>query len=222
MKYIVKPGDTLWGISNQYGVSVLDIVNLNNISGTDIKVGQSLLIPNESGTNPDNIFMYTVKKGDSLWAIAKIYGTSVLDIKKLNNLTNNNLYIGQVLKIPENYSDCQSMGAPNYINYKVVKGDTLYSIAKKYGISVDTIVCDNALKNNILNVGQNIRIRVDADLDEECFGEEYNPSTNTTYKVVKGDTLYSIAKRFNSTVLDIKNKNNLTNNNLYIGQVLKI
>jgi len=216
MKYTVKKGDTLWGISNQYGVNVSDLAKLNGVTADTLKVGMVLTIPSSSGNNPDNMFMYTVKKGDSLWSISKVYGTSVEEIKRINYLTNNTLYIGQVLRIPEMYTKEEDMVVPSYINYKVVSGDTLYSIAKKYGVSIDTIVSDNALKNNILSIGQNLKIRVTGGVIEECFGEE------NTYTVVKGDTLYSIARKFNTTVDNIKKKNNLVDNTLSIGQILNI
>ena len=219
MKYTVKRGDTLWGISNQYGVNVSDLARINNVTADTLKVGMVLTIPSSSGNNPDNMFMYTVKKGDSLWAISKVYSTSVEEIKRINNLTNNNLYIGQVLRIPEMYTKEEDMVVPNYINYKVASGDTLYSIAKKYGVSIDTIVSDNALKNNILSVGQNLKIRVDSSIVEECFGDEVIVNT---YKVAKGDTLYSIARKFNTTVDNIKIKNNLVDNTLSVGQIINI
>jgi len=220
MNYTVKAGDTLWGISNQYGVNVNDLAYINNITGSNLKVGQVLKIPNKSGNNPDNMFMYTVKKGDSLWNIAKVYGTSVEEIKRINYLTNNNLYIGQVLRIPEIYTKEEDMSLPSYINYTVKKGDTLYSIAKNYKVNIDTIIEDNALKNNTLSIGQNLKIRTNNEVVEECFGEDY--IVDKTYTVVKGDSLYSIAKRFNTTIDSIKNKNNLKTNTLSIGQVLKI
>ena len=143
-------------------------------------------------------------------------------IKRINYLTNNNLYVGQVIRIPEMYTKPEDMNVPNYINYKVVKGDTLYSIARKYGVSVDTIINDNALKSNTLNVGQNLKIRASSSLVEECYGEDYVPSGNKNYTVIKGDTLYSIARKLNTTVDSIKKKNNLNSNTLSVGQILKI
>ena len=223
MNYVVKAGDTLWGISNQFGVSVTELSKLNDVNAATLKIGQVLKIPTNSGTNPDNMFMYTVKKGDTLWSIARVYGTSVDQIKKLNYFTDNDLYIGQVIRIPEIYTKEEDMYVPQFINYTVKKGDTLYSIAKKYNLSVDTLISDNALKTNTLSIGKNLKIRTDnVEVIEECFGEEYIPENSKTYIVKKGDSLYSIAKAYNTTVEGLKKKNNLTTNNLSIGQVLKI
>ena len=225
--YTVKSGDTLYGISNQFGVSVSELASLNGIKGSNLQVGRVLKIPSKSGTNPNNMFMYTVKSGDNLYTIAKKYNTTVDEIKKLNYLTNNNLYIGQVLRIPEMFTPQDELLLPNYINYTVKKGDNLYSIAKDNNITVDTIISDNSLSNNNLYIGQILKIRVPNTntVFEECYGEDYveEPSINTiNYTVKKGDSLYSIANKYGTSVSNIIKLNNLTNNNLSIGQVLKI
>ena len=226
--YTVKSGDTLYGISNQFGVSVSDLANINNISPTStLKIGQVLTIPSSTGTNPSTFFIYIVKSGDSLYNIAKKYDTTVNELIKLNNLKTNNLSIGQQLKIPETYNNEDSISLPNYINYTVQKGDNLYSIANKYKTTPETIIKDNSLKNNNLSIGQNLKIRITKESQEieECFGEDYIPpktEETTLYTVKSGDSLYSIARKYNTTVDNIKNMNNLINNNLSIGQILKI
>lgn len=226
--YIVKAGDTLYGISNQFGVSVTELAELNNITGSNLQVGRELKIPSNTGTNPNNMFMYTVKKGDSLYSIAKKYGTTVNAIKSLNYLKSDNLSIGQQLRIPESYTNMEDTTVPNYINYKVKKGDTLYKISKLYNISVDTIIKDNSLNSNSLSLGQNLKIRIPSSSEEveECIGEAYIPPASstltTTYTVQKGDSLYNIAKRYNTSVDVIKSLNNLTSNSLSIGQKLKL
>ena len=220
MNYIVKQGDTLYGISNQFGVSVTDLKKVNNLSSNLLSIGQVLVIPNTSGSNPSNTFTYTVKKGDSLYSISKVYGTTVNDLIQINQLKSNVLSIGQKLIIPE--SDFTVTEKPSYITYIVKKGDSLYSIAKKFGTSVSTIEKDNGLKSTTLSIGQTLRIRTTETVEVlECYGEEYTPSTNT-YTVKKGVSLYSISKIFNTSVDSIKTKNNLTSNTLTIGQVLKI
>lgn len=220
--YTVKKGDTLYGISNQFGVSVVDLKNLNNLKDNNLKIGQVLKISQNSGTNPDSTINYIVKKGDSLYAIARVYKTTVQEIQKLNNLKSNALSIGQELKIPENYVNDASANLPTYINYTVKKGDSLYSIAKRYGITTNTIIKDNALKNNLLSIGQNLKIRTKKEsIVEECFGNETSDK-NIEYIVKKGDSLYSIAKKYNTDVSTIMKNNNLKSSNLSIGQILKI
>ena len=94
-----------------------------------------------------------------------------------------------------------------YNEYQVGKGDTLYSIAKKYGVSVNELIQYNNLNSTVLSIGQILKIP----------GEE-----KTTYTVKAGDTLYGIARKYNKTVEDIKSENNLSNNVLSIGQILTI
>lgn len=221
--YTVKRGDTLYGISNQFGVSSRDLANYNNLTSTNLQIGQVLNIPPMQGTNPKNTFIYTVKKGDSLYSIARKYDTTVDEIIKLNNLSNISLSIGQNLIIPEARETVSTL--PSYINYTIQKGDNLYSIARKYNITVDEIIKDNNLSSNNLSIGQNLKIRIkNTDgVIEECFGEEYTPPTSSiTYTVKKGDNLYSIARKYNTSVDNIKRKNNLTSNSLSIGQILNI
>ncbi len=173
--------------------------------------------------------MYTVKAGDTLYGIAKKYNTTVQAIKNLNYFTSDKLSVGQIIRIPEMYTPEDQMMIPNYINYTVKKGDNLYSIARNYGVTVDTIIKDNGLMNNNLSIGQLLKIRQtnsNGELVEECFGEDYTPPINInptiTYTVKKGDSLYNIAKKYNTSVSNIISLNNLKSNNLSIGQQLKL
>ena len=223
--YTVKKGDTLYGISKQFNTSAQKIRELNNLKNDNIVPSQVLIISENNGTNPNECVIYTVKKGDSLYEIAKKYNTSVDAIKRYNNLTTNNLSIGQKIRIPCNIEDNDDTIMPKYISYTVKAGDNLYNIAKKYNTTVDKIKRDNNLQSNNLTIGKILLIEDTSDQStiEECFGEEYEaPSSNITYTVQKGDNLYSIANKYNTTVNEIKSLNNLTSNNLSIGQQLRI
>ena len=229
--YTVKAGDTLYGISNQFGVSVTDLAELNNIKGSNLSIGTVLKIPSNSGSNPSNMFMYTVKSGDTLYKIATKYNTTPQKIIDLNYLKSNTIYPGQIIRIPETYFKEDEMYLPSYTNYIVKKGDTLYKIAKDNNISVDTLIKDNSLSNNNISIGQILKIRtpsMDGTIIEECYGPDYiPPDTNTTpiattYTVKSGDNLYTIAKKYNTTASAIMILNNLPNTNLQIGQILKI
>ena len=221
--YTVKKGDTLYGISNQYGVSVTELARLNNVDANTLQIGQVLRIPSTSGTNPNNMFMYTVVKGDTLYNIAKKYNTTVPKILDINHLTDTTLQVGQIIRIPETYTKEEDMYLPQYINYIVKKGDTLYKIAKEYNLTEDIIKKDNALITDSLTIGQNLKIRTTSKEVEECFGEDYQEEiNNNTYIVKRGDTLYNIAKSNNTTTSSLIELNNLKSTSLKIGQELKI
>ena len=172
------------------------------------------------------MFMYTVKKGDSLYSIAGKYKTTIGEIISLNYLKNDKLSIGQILRIPETYTKEEEIYMPTFKNYTVKSGDTLYSIAKNNGISVDTLMKDNGITSNNLIKGQVLKIRMpQEDINiEECYGEDYIPTEDNSiiYIVKKGDNLYNIANKNNTSVSAIKKLNNLNNTNLSIGQQLKI
>lgn len=223
--YIVKKGDTLYGISKQFNTSMQKIRELNNLKDDNIYPSQVLIISANTESNPSECVIYTVKKGDNLYNIAKKYATTVDAIKRYNNLTTNNLSINQRLKIPCYSSSPTSPERPNYISYTVKKGDSLYSIAAKYNTTVDQIKKNNNLTSNTLSIGQTLIIEDSGNKDEieECYGTDYEVSNDyKEYVVKKGDSLYSIAKQYNVTVNDIITANNLTSNNLSIGQILKI
>ncbi|MFJ5768701.1 LysM peptidoglycan-binding domain-containing protein [Psychrobacillus sp. NPDC093180] len=101
--HTVVPGNTLWKISNQYGISLNDLVTANNLYTTEIRIGQQLIIPQKYN-------LYTVMKDDTLWKISNKYGVSINEITKLNNMSSSNLDIGQKLKLPDYYVQVQLLG----------------------------------------------------------------------------------------------------------------
>lgn len=149
--YTVRPGDTLYGIAQSFGVTVAQLKTLNNLSNNTLLIGQQLQIPTTTVEEIDYI-VYEVKPNDTLYSIARVYGTTVNAIKAYNNLTSDILNIGQILQIPI------SEVTTEYQNYQVASGDTLYSIARKYNTTVDTLRDYNNLSSNTLQIGQIIRI----------------------------------------------------------------
>lgn len=222
-EYTVQKGDTLYGISKQFGISIDDIKKLNNLTSNTLEAGQVLQIrENQSPTT------YTVKKGDNLYEISKKFNIPVSELMKINNLANDSLQIGQVLNLMQNdlAGEEEIMVMPIYENYTVKKGDDLYSIAQKFGTTVDQIKGDNSLTSNLLSIGQVLKVKVGEETVgiEECFGEGYEElgKRYLEHTVKKGDSIYSIARNYNTTVDNIIKLNSLKNTNLSLGQVLKI
>lgn len=202
--YTVAKGDSLWSIANKFNTTVANLKSLNNLSSNLLQIGQNLKISATKVDQPNEY--YTVKKGDTLYSIASSNNLTVQELKNLNNLTSNNLSIGQSLlikKMPKENT--------NVTTYTVKSGDTLYSIAKKYNTTVNAITTLNNLISSTLSIGQTLKIPTST-----------QNVTEQTYTVKSGDTLYSIARKYNTTVSDLINRNNLKTSNLSIGQKLII
>ena len=146
---------------------------------------------------------YTVKRGDTLWSIAKKFNTSVSELKRANGLISSTLLLGQTLIIPVKEEEVITENV-----YVVKSGDTLYKIAQNYDTSVNELINLNKLTSTALSIGQVLQIPTSKPVN--------------TYTVVSGDTLYKIANEFNTTIDELKRINNLTSNILSIGQVLQI
>ena len=157
--------------------------------------------------------IYIVKAGDNLYQIANKFNTTVLKIKELNNLGNNALTIGQELIIPKEETTELPSSNENFIIYTVKSGDSLYSIARNYGTTINVLKDVNNLTSDTLSNGQVLKIPGKSD---------ENIKNYINYTVKPGDSLYKIAGLYETSVNEIKNINGLVNNNLEINQVLKI
>ena len=198
--YKVQSGDSLWSIAKKFNTTVDKLKEKNNLKSNLLSIGQILYLPEteDTDTKPNDDTVYIVKSGDTLYSIANKYNTTVSNLKTINNLTSNNLYVGQKLKLKP--------AGENDNVYIVQKGDSLWSIANKYNTTVNELKELNNLKSNNLSIGQKLLI----------------PTSYTIYTVQKGDTLYSIARKFNTTVSNLESINNLKTSNLSIGQKLLI
>lgn len=214
--YTVQKGDSLWSIAKRFNVGVNELKNANNLSSNLISVGQKLVIPGVAPSDQTNV-TYVVQKGDSLWSIANANNTTVDELVNLNDLVNNTIYVGQVLKIPNSgNSGTSNDNAP--MTYVVQKGDTLYSIAQKYSTTPSAIINKNNLSSDYLAVGQVLTIPNDV----ESTGNDEDVTDNNLYVVQRGDSLFSIASKYGVNVNDIIMENNLSSDVITIGQVLTI
>ena len=212
--YTVVKGDSLYQIAKKYNTTVDELKKLNNLSSNNLTIGMKLKIPVSSSSTTNNeetpsstkTYTYQVKKGDTLYQIAKNNNTTVDALKKLNNLSSNTLTIGSIIKLPS-YSTSSNPSEEDI--YIVKAGDTLYQIAKNNNTTVDALKKLNNLSSNTLTVGQTLLIPPSK---EEYF----------IYTVIKGDSRSHIARKNNTTVDELKKLNNLTTNILTIGQELKI
>ncbi len=180
--YVVQKGDNLGSIAKKNNVSIEEIKEWNHISGTSIQLGTSLQVAkNEAVANEEAVqapkmenVEYIVKKGDNLGTISKKFGSSLDDLKQWNNLQDNTIALGSSLIVAKSEMAVQSKttvetfnkndnlasaSKNNGINYYVKKGDSLYSIAKKYpGVSIADIKKWNDLRAEDLKPGMKLKI----------------------------------------------------------------
>jgi LysM repeat protein len=161
----VKQGETMWEISQKYAIRISSLYKKNLMDlGTEPKAGVVLNLQTKAIARPDtvnkfkdqvsfdNYIMHYVSMGETLYSISQKYNVSVEDIKLENGLNNDQISLGMELKIQRSQKSA-------IIVYKVLSGDTLYSISRKFNVTVEEIKSWNKISDNAINVGQNIEIR---------------------------------------------------------------
>ncbi len=212
----VRSGETLSTIASRYGVSIAQLKMTNRIRTNLIRPGQRLRIPFGGADAVSDTKIYTVKAGDTLSTIASRYGVSVVRLKRANRLSGDSLRIGDRLEIPTQVavSDAPKRVAKSR-THRVRSGESLYTIGKRYGVSVDRIKAANGLRRNTIRVGQELVIPARSSGGATA-------SEGKVHRVRSGDTLSEIARRYGTTVSKLHSANGLTSNRLRIGQELKI
>ncbi len=160
----VDQGETMYSISRRYNLDAQVIIERNNIRNNDIKLGQFLEIP--FSTDSEENQFHIVKKGETLFSIARSYDVGVDDIRQWNDLSSNQLSIGQEIIVgePEDTDEVTQGGQSDLVEdeeiqqyeYFVQTGETMSSIASKFKVTEDSIRIWNNLSSSELDIGQKI------------------------------------------------------------------
>lgn len=237
-KHKVRRKESLASIANRYGVSQYSILEANNLSkGTKLKAGTELIIPvansgggsGSGGSRSKRAYkskdgVYTVRSGDTMWDIAKAFGVTTDDLRRVNYLGNNSrLHIGQQIKLPSyankladgssgsSNSGTASEPAPTTVRvpprktvptgpttvYIVRNGDTIWDIARKFDMRPEEVRSLNGIgRSSRIHVGQKLTVTT------------ADPSAETVYYEIKsGDTIALIAQRYGTTISRILSDN---------------
>ncbi len=238
-EYIVRRGDTLSGIGQQFGVSVAMIMQKNGLRTTNIRIGQRLVVPiaEYSNTIPDIQFadassseiLYRPRVNrpilmeQQVSSSASTQGNTRTDASPntASNAASGGTPVRTVSQTSassdsKTASESSKPEAPVRIVYTVRRGDTLSGIANRYAVPVRSIQGWNSLRGSRINVGQRLEIFTDGRSAPSA------PSGPITHRVQRGDTLSEIADQYDVTVSQLRQWNNIRGSNIRIGQRLSV
>jgi len=221
--HIVEKGETVYRLSKTYNTSISDIVKLNPSASKVIYIGEVLKIPiskvnsGEATTNnkqkttiTDYVSPYTVKSGETKFGLSKKFGMTIINLEKQNPHIIKGLQAGHVLRISTSNTPTNSQitaknnskksGSTQW--HEVIKGDTFYSISKLYTVDLNLLIESNStITADDISIGSQIKI------PSQILESNTSLQNRTEYVVKKGDTKYSLAKTFKTTITKLENLN---------------
>ncbi len=229
----IRRGENLYSIAKRYRVYVNDLRNWNDISGNRIYAGQKLKIytnrtsiaDNTSASTRSSLYRYKVRKGDTISELAERFNVRSSQIRAWNGLSNNRIKYGQTLKIYSRESaaslgDNTTKSSANVNYYKIKSGDTIGEIAELYHVSASSIRRWNGLRSNKIIAGKTLKIYSDADVND--VPETPRRSPTGIHTVTRGESLYSIARMYSTSVSKLKRLNKLSSTKIVVGQKLRV
>jgi len=251
----VQAGETLYGISRQYGISVQQLQEYNPQTAEGLKKGMVLRIPaplkNATETKKGKYETHQVKPGETLYSISRMYGIGVGDIEKANpGLETNGIAIGALLRIPVAAAEAagtaqipQPRDTLRFIFHQVEKGETAYSLSKKFELNLDSLYFYNPAAKKGLHIGQVLRFprqEQPAETPTIALSQDEDPSSASTpvdtpnldtnrlsekllfYKVKTGDSFYALKNRFNTSQEELQKLNPELKEGLKVDQYILI
>ncbi|RYG17480.1 MAG: LysM peptidoglycan-binding domain-containing protein [Chitinophagaceae bacterium] len=272
--YKVEAKETYYSIAKKYNIPYKDLMEFND--SQFLQIGGTLKVPTTlpflaalQSVSPAkaDFIEYTIKAKDNLNMLAGKFGTTVDEIKRVNELSSISLQIGQVLKIPTSKepavaaeptpttaykkpekpavvpiaTESTTDNATNMISHTIKAKENLNALAEKYGTTVEAIKKFNNLRSNSLRIGQVLKIGATNGQVDEAPQEGVTQAVTTTKPIITtpapsavkndgsfehivttGETIYSIAKKYNLTTYQLTTTNNLTSGELTTGQKLTI
>lgn len=278
IEHTVKAKENLNMLAEKYGTTVNEIKKLNNLKGNNLSIGQLLKIPSKNSTvsntpetpaqtakaeptpavqatpssapTDQTMIEHTVAPKEFLGKIAEKYGTTVEEVKKANNLSGNNLRIGQKLKIPatKNINENKVVSVSEQTTpandsttpanaagtHTVLRNETIFTVAKQYGITAYQLRKLNNLPDNAITIGQVLKVpggiitdvQVPKDKQAEQTTAKPVPATSKEesfiHTVADGETIFTIAKKYNVTAYQIRTANKMDENTIKTDQKLII
>ncbi len=194
--YVVKRGDTLLEIAREFEIALDLLRRLNDLDSDNIFVGQRLRLRPAPTDEP----VHVVRRGDTLTNISRRHGLTVADLRRINDLKRDVIYVGQQLRLRE----------VDRTVHVVERGDALSEIAKAYGLTLAEIKALNNLESSVIHPGQELQLRTNG------------APRQATYKVRRGDNLTEIARLHQMSLRELRALNGIRGSVIHPGQKLTV
>jgi len=207
------------------------IVESSSKNNDQVKIDQNNAVAQNTNS-------HSVKKGETLFSISKIYNISIDELKNFNKIIKGKIHPGQQLTIshpvslPKSETLAKVEETPKLSTHKVISGESLYSISKEYNVSIEELKKLNNIPNGKIHAGQEIKLNKEPEVNEQYVSAVRSDAKQEskiketektiTHRIKSGENLGSIAKENNTTVEELKRMNNLADSEIHAGQELKI
>lgn len=242
--YTVRAGEGLYSIARTFSVSVDELIKSNPGCESGLKVGQTLNVPAKSqsdisavassentkissepqpvaNNNQKTFFQHIVARGETVYSIANTYNTTVEEIYRLNVSARDGIYVGDMLTIPRSQTQREN-DRENFRFHTILPKETLYSVSRYYNIRPEEVMAVNpGLSADTFQAGKTIRIPTALSTASRSTTSS-EAVKNIVHRVEKGETLYSIARKYNVSQDDIYRANPGLSTNLKSNQEINI
>lgn len=233
--HIVRKGEDFSFIAEKNGVDASDLITWNKMQGKALYPGQKLVVyTSPSGKPPkkkpiygDQVY-HKVQRGETLGSIAKKYRVYVSQLRAWNGLNGDRIYIGQRLNVKASKSISSSVNKtvstkkPSNTGYHTVRrGESLGIIASRYGMGISQLRAWNNLRGNTIYPGQKLSVKAGT-AKTAVTASSKSSSSKSVHVVRSGDSLWTIAKEYGTSVDKLKQLNGLSSSRLKINQRLRV
>ncbi len=232
--HTVESGETLFSIAQQYDITVQKLKEWNNLQNNQLTIGQTIIV---QSADQESAITHTVEPQETLFSISKQYGVSIAEIKSWNNLTGNNLNVGQELTIyPGSRGDTDtgnrtdnsivvSTTTQQNTYYTVKSGDTLYKIARAHNMTLEELKKLNDLTSNTISIGQRLTVKARSAPPSvaESSTESSPQGKFVNYRIGERQNLETILEKFGMDEQEFRALNpDVTASTFQIGQQVTV
>jgi len=235
-RYKIASGDTLGGIARRFKTTVNTLLAWNGLTSTRIRAGRYLIVMPEGATGTASgaassagapTGRYTVRRGDTLSGIGARVGASVAQLRAWNGIRGSTIHVGQSLKVPGSTSPAPQALAPGSNHYRIRSGDSLSTIAARFGVSISDLRAWNNLRSSRITAGKELLVRRPSSGSTGSGATTARSSRpaapgSSTYVVRRGDTLGGIAERHGVTAAQLRAWNGIRGSRIYPGNELTV